>query len=525
MRKLLFAVSIICSLHAWSWHVSTAQTMKSALIEEYTGIHCPNCPDGHKVGTALRNLHPEDVFLVNIHASAYAVPKPSEPDFRTDLGEFLNNHFEVTFYPGAIVSRVANTADEFVQGRSTWGASARNVTLTPSAVNLWSESSYNPDTRTLTLTVEGYLTDDMADPRINAWLLQNEILGPQSGGQLGVEYPHRHMLRARLNDSDLGDPISEAKKGEYFSRTYTYILPESIKGVPVNADNIELLSFVTDGETNVHKATECRPSGTAANLTFSASSAVAPIPIGKNYAFRYLEVYLNNHGGTPLTDADFEVSINGNKESARWQGEIPPYTNQVIRVPISSEWTASYDNDANKSTLRLVKVNGSEVDMPTMQSSFSSIFTYPADMKIKIKTDLDAADNRYRILDQDGNTVKEFGPYPNLSAAEYEEDIHLTPGEIYCLEISDSWGDGVRHPLGYVKLYDTTGSLVAQIKEINDYGFRTFFRAADPASVASLSSDTLKEYFTISGLRTTPDSPGLYICREGATTTKVIVKP
>lgn len=539
MKSMILVASMTCALSASAWHVSTEQTMQSALIEEFTGIHCPNCPDGHRVATAIRNLHPEEVFVVNLHASSFAKPNAGQPDFRTPLSEYLNQYFGVTFYPGAMINRVPNTSDELVQGRSSWGPSARNASLQPSPVNLWSEASYDAATRTVTLSVEGYLTDDVSDLRLNAWLLQNEILGPQLGGQLGEEYPHRHMLRDRLNDNDLGDAVTSTKKGEYFSRTFTYVLPNDINGVAVDPANIELLTFVSEGTHNVRKCSECRPAGNGSDATFGASASLPPLTIAKNYGFKYLEVYLNNHGGTPLTTAEFDVTLGSDRQSVVWQGCVPPYTNQLIRVPLGDTWSACYITDDSdepatfKSSLKLLTVNGREVDVPAMKSTFGTLFTYPNQMVIKIKTDLDAAENTYRILDQDGNVVQEFGPYANGNATEYEASIHLKSNEVYCLEVMDTWGDGVRHPLGYVKLYDTEGNLVTQIKEINGYGIRNFFYATgsvdpNPTSAAMTDADDSQaEYFTLSGTPAKADSAktkGVYICRKGDKVEKIIIR-
>ena len=57
-------------------------------------------------------------------------------------------------------------------------------------MNLWSVCSYDATTRTLKVDVEGYYTADMNEPRLTVWLLQNEILGPQSGGNMGEGHSH-----------------------------------------------------------------------------------------------------------------------------------------------------------------------------------------------------------------------------------------------------------------------------------------------------------------------------------------------
>lgn len=523
MKKLLLAAMLLAGFNAVAWNVSTAPTAQHALIEEYTGFHCVNCPDGHRMAAAIKAMHPEQVHVVAIHASGFAEPRAGEPDYRTDLGEQLCTHFNVGFFPAGVINRRPNSAGEMAQGRSTWGPSARYATLEQSPVNLWAASSYDADTRTLSLEVEGYVTADVSDLRLNAWLLQSEILGPQTGGQLGVEYPHRHMLRGRLNDSDLGDPVADAAAGQYFKRTFSYQLPADVRGVAVNPANIELLVFATQGDANVCQVTDCRPTGTGSEQTFAATSAVSPIPIAKNYALDYLEVTLTNYGGQPLTTADFNVTLNGQLQQVTWTGEVAPHSSQLIRLPLNGSWDSALDSDTNKGSWRLMTVNGQEVDNPTYSYNFGALFTYPATMKLKIKTDLDAIDNTYRIIDRQGNVVKEFGPYANNLVDTYEETVELEPDQIYGFEVTDSWGDGVRHPLGSVKFYDTEGTLVAQIKEIDDWGCRQFFRTEGHNSVGNVTADSAPaEYYTLTGQRTQPTTPGLYIKRQGSAVTKVI---
>ena len=56
--------------------VSTDSQNKKVILEEYTGIYCGYCPDGHSRAQALKNQYPNDVFLINIHVGGYAVYRP-----------------------------------------------------------------------------------------------------------------------------------------------------------------------------------------------------------------------------------------------------------------------------------------------------------------------------------------------------------------------------------------------------------------------------------------------------------------
>lgn len=525
MKRLFQLSLLLCSLPGAAWNVTTMPTNKRALIEEFTGIHCQNCPDGHRMAARIKALHPEEVFIVAIHAGAFAAPYPSQPDYRTDLGEFLNEHFVVTGYPSGAVSRVPGTEDAIILNRSAWSPSARNAIKGISPVNLWAESSYNADSRTLTVDVEGYVTGEIKDLRLNAWMLQNEVVGPQTGGQLGNEYHHRHMLRARINDGDLGEQIADAASGSYFKRSYSYTIPDAIREVVVDPANIELLIFATEGDGEVYTVVESRPEGAGCENTFAASSAVAPIPVAKNYALDYFEVMLMNHGGKPLTTATFDVKLNNVLTPVTWTGEIPGHESRLIHVPLGQSWDSALDSESNSGSWRLREVNGQEMDEFTNTFTFGALFSYPNELTFKIKTDLDAADNTYRIIDRQGNVVKEFGPYANDLVAEYVEKVTLEPDTIYGLEIVDKWGDGVRHPLGYVKIYDQNDELVATIREINDYGMRQFFRTYQSSALETISTaNSEATYYDLTGRRVEPNRPGIYLRTADGKSEKVVVK-
>ena len=61
MLFVLFAISSFSQTI-----VSTDPENKNVVLEEYTGIHCVWCPEGHAIAQAMQNNNPGDVFLINI---------------------------------------------------------------------------------------------------------------------------------------------------------------------------------------------------------------------------------------------------------------------------------------------------------------------------------------------------------------------------------------------------------------------------------------------------------------------------
>ena len=87
MKKLIIIVVLVIvyvSCFA-QLPVDTTVQNRNVVLEEFTGLHCGYCPDGHSRANALVADNPGRVILVNIHSGGYAVPdtNTTEPEMRT----------------------------------------------------------------------------------------------------------------------------------------------------------------------------------------------------------------------------------------------------------------------------------------------------------------------------------------------------------------------------------------------------------------------------------------------------------
>jgi len=81
-------------------------------------------------------------------------------------------------------------------GRGNW-TNASNQTLNQSSyVNVGVQGVIDAQSRQLTVTVEVYYTGNspVSTNKLNIALLQNNTLGPQTGGNMGNNYNHMHRL-------------------------------------------------------------------------------------------------------------------------------------------------------------------------------------------------------------------------------------------------------------------------------------------------------------------------------------------
>lgn len=256
---------------------SSAPENRTVVIEEYTGVRCTYCPDGHRRAIAFADAHPDKVIIINVHTGSYASPATGWPDFTTNYGAALATKAGMgqsgTGYPGGSVSRntfAGNAAlasykmakgDQYtLLNRGGWwtgsASPAGDVILAMSApVNVGVKvRSFNEATREVKLAVQLYFTEDIADGvKLNLALLESKITGKQiDAGVTNANYEHKHMLRDLLT-GQWGEAIEGAKcmKGTRMTKEFTYILPDKDKnGTAINPANCDFAAYVSSSNDN-----------------------------------------------------------------------------------------------------------------------------------------------------------------------------------------------------------------------------------------------------------------------------------
>jgi len=255
MKKILLSLMISATgfFAAQSQTIVTTSPMdKNVILEEYTGIHCQYCPQGHAIAQSIQNNNPGRVVLVNIHQGSFANPSAGEPDFRTPFGDALANQTGLTGYPSGTVNRHVFSGSNTALSRGDWTASANIIMAQPSPVNVGIESSFNSATRELTVNVELYYTANSAVPTnyINVALIQDHVFGPQTGGSPPNNYEHMHMLRYFLT-GQWGDVVNTTTQGTLVERTYTYTVPADYNNVPCVVENCQVAVYVAESHQEI----------------------------------------------------------------------------------------------------------------------------------------------------------------------------------------------------------------------------------------------------------------------------------
>jgi len=232
--------------------VTTQPLNKNIVLEEYTGIHCQYCPEGHVISASILANHPGRAVVVAIHQGSFASPGAGEPDYRTPFGDALANQTGLTGYPSGTVNRHIFTGTTTALGRGDWTANSEVILQQSSPVNVGVETSYNATSRELTVHVELYYTANSATPSnfINIALIQNHIFGPQTGGGAGNNYEHMEMLRYFLT-GQWGDEVTTTTQGSLVERTYVYTIPAGYNNVPCVVENCEVAVYVAQSHQEI----------------------------------------------------------------------------------------------------------------------------------------------------------------------------------------------------------------------------------------------------------------------------------
>ena len=262
MKKLLLILlSFLCvNIYAQAL-VDTLSHNKNVVLEEFTGLHCVYCPDGHVIAQSIYNAYPQRVSLINVHVGSYAQPSFGEPDFRTIFGSSLSAQSNLGGYPAGTINRHLfnfSQSGGTALSRSNW-QQATIITLSElSPVNIASVAQYDTITNELLIDVELYYTDSQTvyQNYLNIAITQDSVLGPQTGAQSynpaaivpgpwSPTYSHQHMLR-HLVTGQWGEILDSITPGTFISRRYRWSVPSDINDIPVVVKNLAVVCFVTE---------------------------------------------------------------------------------------------------------------------------------------------------------------------------------------------------------------------------------------------------------------------------------------
>jgi hypothetical protein len=351
MKKalFLFAASLL-SAGVWAQTiVSTQPQNRNVIIEEFTGVNCQYCPDGHRIVNEIIEANPGRVAGINIHQGYYAQNSP----YTTVYGDALAEQTGLQGYPAGTVNRHVFSGNSTALGRNSFAQASDVIMDMESPVNVAVVGRIDEANRQVTLHIEVYYTGNstVTTNYLNIAVLQNNVMGQQTGGSTWYpemvengQYRHMHMLRELLT-GQWGQAIP-ATQGTFIDTTIVYNVPQSIGQVEIpDLNDLDFVVFVAEGHQEI--------------LTGVKATIITDAP-----ALSSFKVYQT--GDCSLTYQPY-VTINNSTESA--------FTNFVFNYDggtfTSNKVIPSFQMDTINLPLYTIDVTGSAVQQCAVTKTIS----------------------------------------------------------------------------------------------------------------------------------------------------------
>lgn len=297
--------------------VSTSPQPRTVLLEDFTGVNCQYCPEGHTIMETIETATPDQVVLLGIHAGGFAVPSGSQPDFRTPWGNAMNSFFAVSAYPSGVINRHTFPSPMgLAMGRGYWESAAQEMLAAPSPVNLGMASTYNAATREVSITVEVLYTANSpgGNDFVNVVIKESGITGPQASTSGNIpSYTHDHVVRGAVTPT-WGDEVTTTTAGSFHTLTYTYTLPDTWV-----AANCDVVAFIGENQSDVYQAREVAVDGGTTLVIGELTNDGALHAGATSGAGAGFDMELTNTFGSAT---DFTVSLTTLSAPSDWTGSF-----------------------------------------------------------------------------------------------------------------------------------------------------------------------------------------------------------
>ena len=246
--------------------LSRPLTDRTALLIEFTGNGCPNCPGAAMIADDLLDTIPNNVVVVAMHPAGLSFTIPITPKVVLQSKEAYDY---LVFYEGnvstglpvGVVNNSKFDKDGYLLGSSTCSAKVFEQCYVESECLIELQHSLDGDNHTVTATLSP--KGSLAPVSLMFWLVESNIVGPQNLSHALLEdykakhpdaevkngavmnYVHNHVFRSTLNGmwgEDLGAISAETEKGCTFTVNAKYVADNcSVVAVLINTETKEVI--------------------------------------------------------------------------------------------------------------------------------------------------------------------------------------------------------------------------------------------------------------------------------------------
>ncbi|MCX7728491.1 MAG: Omp28-related outer membrane protein [Bacteroidia bacterium] len=493
--------------------VDTILQNKKAVIEEFTGIYCGACPNGHAVLSTIHHNDPNNVVLISIHEGYFAEPEvPLVPDFRTQDGDSIalipgmRATNGVATYPSASVNRMIFNGSIMSMPAYSWSAAVNSVKTQTAYCNVALQATLDVQTRVLNVHTQVYYTANSPSSTnfLTIALLEDSVPGPQHDyGNYNPtnwfpdgSYKHNDVLRDIITPA-WGQPISPTSAGTKLNIYHTYTVPLTFPSGGTNTTSclpgrLKLVAFVAETYSTIING--AYGPIYLNNFSYNEDIGITNLKCNDEVCsgiMKPIEFWFVNNGNYNVAQVSFTYSGNNlSPGQFTWNGNCPPYTQKFVSIN-----NVSIVPTVNSNTFQIgvASINSNSDENPvndqiTKIVQTTTLVAPSINMQMNFNQDQYGWDTRWKIIeDVTGLIVVQDGPWNNLNSSGtllHTKTFTLQPNTCYRLEITDEYGDGACCNYGNGS-YDLKSGGTSIFSGLANYGFglTKWFKTGNDVSV------------------------------------------
>jgi hypothetical protein len=243
---------------------------RNALIEDFTGHNCSNCPAAATVAHNLHEGNPSRVYVASMHSSPAGMSGFQQVnesqgytvDFTNpnglELGTFFGDLSGSGFFgnPAGTVNR-ALEGTEYFYASGFWSTKVNQILSSALKVNIKAKVNFYDANKGGYLHTEVEVIDPALTNELGqvVYLIEDSLVGPQNvSSTYTPDYVHRDIFRKTLSGQSFGRTLSATylTNGKYYL-DYSFSIPNQLAPInqtgTYNAENMHLLIYVYDKVT------------------------------------------------------------------------------------------------------------------------------------------------------------------------------------------------------------------------------------------------------------------------------------
>ena len=247
-------------------------TKRVALVEEWTGHVCTNCPDAARAIELLKSTYGQNFISISIHDDFFATPcngAPGSPglppcaanapgafllDFRCPTGASYSAYHPDAPQgpPTGMVNRLGMPSQTELRQYTAWASVVDSLVQEDACTSIHIDHTYNTSTRQLGVTAWGtWLQAYTGDVRVAIMLTESGMVGWQLDDQdCNPDFVFHDVLRECINTPGSIAGITADTGTSTIGTTWSYFLPTAYTlPATYDANNCQLVAIFYDATT------------------------------------------------------------------------------------------------------------------------------------------------------------------------------------------------------------------------------------------------------------------------------------